>query len=199
MANFDKNSQASLSQAQELAEAAKKLRISATNLQSSANASFRFEDGDKLIIKAGLAEIVSLSGDALADAKKNDRPQGYFAFPATVKRGKKEIPCLISARQLYTATVWLEAETLDGVEVTDRDGNPIELFCAPRANAVKRFGEWGAPQTLEGIPFIEKDINVDLTLRKAFVSIYLQSEDDRNAVPAKHTALVAKDAYAIAD
>lgn len=195
MANFIE-SEAVKEQISATASAAKKMNLSASNLAQSANASFAYEDGDKLTIPAQVAKIVPLTGSILATAKANKRAEGYFAFDAFVTRDKKEIPCSVSLRQLYTPTVWTEAETLEGV--TDADGNDIEAFTAPFRDGKKRFGECGAVQTLDGVPYLAKDIKIDLALQDVFVPMYLDSEIRESVLQPKFTALVKREGYAVA-
>jgi len=180
------------------AKLAKSMNIDITRLENSSNASFRFEDGDMLTIPSQVAKTVSLTGDILATAKKNNRATGYFAFSATVLRDGKSIDVTVSLRQLYTNTVWTEAEPLnvEGIDIPDN----VELFCAPLREGKKRFGECGTIQTVDGVPYIANEIKVEMHTSDAFVPYFLDETSRTAALEDKqgYTALVKRENYGLA-
>lgn len=195
MANFIEND-AVREEIANTAATAKKLHLSANSLVAG-GAGPEFEDGDKLVIPAQVAKVIALTGRILETAKANKRAEGYYAFDAIIKRGKKEIPCSVSLRQLYQPTVWMTAESLSGV--TDADGNDVEAFTAPFREGKKRWGENGTVQAYDGVPYIAKDINVDVTLTDVvFVPLYLDEETRKGVLEDKYTALVKRENYAVA-
>ena len=205
--SFEKNAE-NLAAAKSLSKDANKLHISTDSLSNSSNASFSFEDGDKVTIPAQLAHIVKLSSDMIESAKKRSAnpdkvAEGYWAFYADVTRGEKSIRGVrISARQLYTPTVWLEADEIDLSTFTDGAGNEVkDAFTAPFNEGVKRFGEHGGLQLLEGTPFIPEDIVVDMKSETAFINYYVpMSEEERNEnLDSGYTVLRKREDYAIAE
>ena len=180
----------------ETAKRAANFKLSIANIAQAASASCTFEDGDRLLIKAQVAKIIPLTGEFLESAKANNRAEGYYVFEAVIVRNKKEISRQISLRQLYTPTIWIEAEFLDSV--VDANGQPIEVFTAPFRDGKKRFGEVGILTAKDGVPYLDHDIEIEIHLQNVFVPLYLDGYKCNILIKDKYTALVRRGNYGIA-
>lgn len=182
MANFSIDSESNQKLLNESAKAAKEAHLDASRLAQSADASFAFQDGDQLTIPAQVASVIALTGDAKANAEAEGWATGFFSFNAFVTRKGRQLPCRVSAKQLFLPTVWLEAEAVNGETISDNSNE--QLFAAPFREGVKRFGEQGSVTIVSKVPVIQSDITVTLkTVDTAYTSVMSKK------VPSGHAAL----------
>lgn len=176
MANFSIDSESNQKLLNESAKAAKEAGLDASRLAQNADASFAFQDGDKLTIPAQVASVISLTGNLRDNAVANGWATGFFSFNAFVTRKGRQLPCRVSAKQLFTPTVWLEATPVGGgATISENSDEP--LYTAPFREGVKRFGEQGSVTIINKVPVIQSDINVTLTsVDTAYTSVMADVE-----------------------
>lgn len=190
MPNFSISSEESRAAIAMALEAAKAANLSADKLAQSADSSFAYQEGDKLTIPAQVANIISLIGTMKDNAAANGWATGFFSFNAFVTRGGRKLPCRVSAKQLFTPTVWEDATAVDGATISADSDEP--LYQASFRDGVKRFGEQGSVTLVDGIPVIENDISVDLTLQDVYTPVMVSN------TPKGQTALRLRKDYAVA-
>ena len=175
MANFSIDSESNQKLLNESAKAAEKAGLDASRLAQNADASFAFQDGDKLTIPAQVASVIALTGRLKDNAVANGWATGFFSFNAYVTRKGRQLPCRVSAKQLFTPTVWLDATPVDGATISENSDEP--LYTAPFREGVKRFGEQGSVTIINKVPVIQSDINVTLTsVDTAYTSVMADVE-----------------------
>lgn len=181
MANFSIDSESNQKLLAESAKAADKAGLDASKLAQNADASFAFQDGDKLTIPAQVASVMSLTGKMRDNAAANGWATGFFSFNAIVTRKGRPLSCHVSAKQLFTPTVWLEATPVDGATISENSNE--QLYTAPFREGVKRFGEQGSVTIINKVPVIQSDINVTLTsVDTAYTSVMADVEQGHAAL-----------------
>jgi len=190
MPNFSISSDETLKAIASVSKAAKAANLSADKLANAADSSFAYQDGDKLTIPAQVASIISLTGTMKETAEANGWATAFFSFQAYVTRGGRKLPCRVSAKQLFTPTVWRDADAVEGATVPGHDDE--SLYTAAFRSGEKRFGEQGSLTLVQGIPVIESDINVELALETVYTPVMVKDH------PKGQTALRQREDYAIA-
>lgn len=179
MAKFEMNDDLK-KQVKDFGAKAKSLNVNIDKLASSADASFKFQDGDKVTIPCQVAQIVAMNNSA--NQANDDAPKGYVAFEVLVGRGSDTITTRVSARQLFTPTVAENDPQLTQHTVTINGRERSVVASETRLPQHKRFGEHGSIHLVDGVPVIDNEMKFDVELQDVLLPVFV-SEQQRRELP----------------